>query len=291
MKMGSGKLPAHLGYVAHLAVMAIWLSGCEATLTKEQQARCAAPDNVNAVRGHDLCLGIMTYGSASAEPAAVNLIVWLHGDVLDGGPADEMYFYARYYSNYYLKDTWSVAMLRPGYQDRHGKRSTGSKNIAGRYADSYTAENVDAVADAIRRLRQHHKATRVVAVGHSGGATIAALVLGRHPEVLDSAILVSCACNQSAWRASRGFSGGTPSLDPMSYVDGVSANARVFALTGTDDANTHVGHAKTFIDALSRRQVHARFEAVAGADHGLYRIGNSPQFRRTLNEALGIRGG
>jgi pimeloyl-ACP methyl ester carboxylesterase len=58
--------------------------------------------------------------------------------------------------------------------------------------DNWNATNTDAIANAIGALKRRYHARKVVVVGHSGGAAIAANILGRHPELIDAALLVSC---------------------------------------------------------------------------------------------------
>jgi pimeloyl-ACP methyl ester carboxylesterase len=245
-----------------------------------QPVSCTAPDHLATVKGQDLCIAIATYrDSGLAEPIST-LLVWLHGDVSSGGAVDYLYPYAATHS----KDALSVAILRPGYFDANGKQSSGSNN--GRL-DSYTAENVDALADAIRSLRQFHKVSKVVAVGHSGGAAITAVILGRHPGVIDAAILASCPCDIVRWREGR--SRWSLSLDPASYVDKIPVGAKVAALTGSDDTETRTELARDFVKKLSNRGVDARFEEVRGAGHRFGAIGGSDQFVRMLRDVAGFR--
>jgi pimeloyl-ACP methyl ester carboxylesterase len=86
-------------------------------------------------------------------------------------------------------DVTIISMLRPGYDNGNGKKSQGNTN--GR-RDHYTAANIDAVAKAVQNLAVHHNASRTIVVGHSGGAATAALIAGRHPDILDGMVLISC---------------------------------------------------------------------------------------------------
>jgi len=47
--------------------------------------------------------------------------------------------------------------------------------------DNFTPEVVDAIAPVVRVLKGQSQARRIVLVGHSGGATSAANILGRNP--------------------------------------------------------------------------------------------------------------
>src|SRR6185436_16034197 len=99
---------------------------------------------------------------------------------------------ARLGTHPHVGDVVAAGLLRPGYTDNAGDRSDGERGEA--RGDNYTADVADAVATATRALAQRVKARRVILVGHSGGASIAALVLGRHPGIADAALLVACGC-------------------------------------------------------------------------------------------------
>lgn len=70
----------------------------------------------------------------------------------------------------------------------------------------YGIAEMDSVAAAVEALRKHHNASRVVLVGHSGGAANAGVILGRAAPLVDVAVLISCPCNIPVWRDLRGRS-------------------------------------------------------------------------------------
>ena len=256
-----------------LAVASIGFTACE-TLTPEQKALCALPDNINAVRGENICLAITTFGHGSSKSPV--LAIYLHGDVSRGGPAGYMNDYARDAGDGVV----SIVMLRPGYYDQFGKRSTGSNY---RRRDAYTAENIDAIAAAVGTLRKHHGASKVVLIGHSGGAATSAVLVGRHPRTADAAILVSCPCDLAVWRDYRGSS-WSRSLDPMTYVDRVPVNTEVVAITGANDQITPPRFVQSYTQSLKDRGGRARFVLVPDAGHWFGRLGPSPEFKNAVEE-------
>ena len=219
---------------------------------------CTKADNVTHVRSPGHCLGIQTHDKAGGTPRAV--IVYLHGDISRGGDAD----YMGKYAGNTPAGTVGVAMLRPGYGG-FGRKSTGSTN--GR-RDHYTAVNVDAVAGALKSLKGHYGGARLVVVGHSGGAATLATILGRHPGVVDTAVLVSCPCDLVTWRASRGRSMWNNSLNPDKFVSKVPAQTRVFLITGSSDSNTRPSLAQAYYGKLKQRGVAANIQIVSGGRHG-----------------------
>ena len=226
-----------------------------ATLPALSQDRCAVPDNLSRVDGKGKCLVILT--TQPAEKKSDTLVVWIHGDVSRGGPADYMAGYARRQSEGLGVTT--VVLLRPGYEDRNGNRSAGSNH--GR-RDSYTEENVDAVASALANLKKHHGAKKLLVIGHSGGAAITAATLGRHPGIVDVAYLIACPCNIGAWQPQWYMS-----VSPITVADKVPPSSRVYAFTGARDSNTGAGLAKEFVSAVSKHGVPAEFQEIPEQGH------------------------
>jgi pimeloyl-ACP methyl ester carboxylesterase len=221
---------------------------------------CNPADNITHVNGDNLCLVIKTFGESRAAPA---LYVVLHGDTSDGGPSDYHYAVAQALQAGGPAGSVAVAMIRPGYYDYAGNTSTGS-NYGRR--DSYTAENIAAIADGIRTLKTVHGARRVILVGHSGGAAIAGVILGEFPGLADGAVLVSCPCNITAWRLGRGGP-WTQSESPSDYVSRISEGTHVVAVSGEADTNTGPALSRDYVETLKRYNIDARFEIIPNATH------------------------
>jgi pimeloyl-ACP methyl ester carboxylesterase len=182
-----------------------------AAFTGPANAACpAGADIKDWVPGGSLCLAAATYDKqAGSSPA---LLVFLHGDTSSGGPADYLFEFARRFSQ---AGVVAVALLRPGYSDRAGRTSQGTHY--GRI-DSYTPENIAAVGAAIDALKKHFQPRRTIVVGHSGGAAIAGVLIGKTPGLVQGAILVSCPCDIARWRRERKRDPWTRSESPSSYV-------------------------------------------------------------------------
>ena len=239
------------------------------------RAACPAPDNEHRVAGQKECMAIRTFRPPSPVPNPI-LIVYLHGDLSDGSPADYIYQRAR---EAVADGRIVVAMLRPGYFDSEGNQSTGDNFDRN---DSYTASNVDAVAAAIQTLREYHKASAVVVVGHSGGAAIAGVIIGRHPGLIDAAVLVACPCDVPAWRSGR--RPWTRSLSPHDFVKKAPADAKVTVISGDRDDNVRPALAKAYADNLAKRGISARFILVPGAGHD--DVMRKPELRAALDQLV-----
>jgi pimeloyl-ACP methyl ester carboxylesterase len=224
------------------------------------QAGCSPADNETRVSGGPECLVIRTFRPGKPRPSPA-LVVFIHGDATSGGPVDYIY---RMASSAVADGMITVGLVRPGYPDSAGNRSTGDDTSR---SDTYTPHNVDAVAAAVRALKAHHAAGRVVLVGHSGGAAISAVILGRHPDVAGAAVLVACPCNVFQWRVPQRRRPWPNSLSPHEWAEKVPPSARVVAITGADDDNTDPGLAREYVEMLARRGVSARFVSVPGAGH------------------------
>lgn len=225
---------------------------------------CAAPDNETRATGTKECLVLRTY-RAAGDLTAPTLVAVLHGDVSGGGAARYHFRTAqRIATEWGLANVVAVALVRPGYDDGRGGQSTGDHY--GR-RDHYTDRNIDEIAAVIGRLRAHHRAGRVVLIGHSGGAAIAGVAIGRHPGVADAAILVACPCDIDKWRDKRGGRAWGRSLSPSAWADKVPVGTRVVTITGAEDTNTEPVLAADYVARLAKRGVAARAVVVPKATH------------------------
>lgn len=239
---------------------------------------CQTEDFTRRVSGESQCLLMRAYGSQTPKA----LIVWLHGDLGAGGNADYHFPQAEAssieFSEYMVL---AVALVRPGYPDGSGQSSSVAFLQSGR-TDHYTKENLLQVGAAIERLKFHYKAERVLAIGHSGGASTIASLLGLRPGLIDGAVLVACPCDMGQWRQGRRAWGR--SEDPISLVSRIAPNANVIALTGERDDNTIPDLAVKYVDALTARGIKAYFRSIPGAGHnGAFR---APEVGVAIKELL-----
>lgn len=172
---------------------------------------------------------------------ADTLAVYLHGDT-PGNEGEYMLYAARKVS---LPNLVSAAIIRPGYRDSGGNFSSGSTNGE---RDNYSGENLEAIWQVIRKLKTDWGARKLVLVGHSGGAAIAANLAGLHSKEIRGLVLISCPCDVHAWHPD-----WTQSLSPLDFVDRYSKDVKVIALTGEDDIVTPPHFAESFIIALRKR--------------------------------------
>lgn len=228
-----------------------------------QAALCEKEDFEQTVNGATQCLQMRRYGAENPQA----MVIWLHGDVSSGGPANYHFLSAQQLAKEdFASKIMSIALVRPGYPDGDGHTSGVAEGQGGR-SDHYTRDNLTEVATAIERLRARYKPAKLIVAAHSGGAASTASIIGMKPGLIDTALLVACPCDIVAWRASRGRSAWKKSENPMNWTDKVAPSTQVIALTGEKDDNTGPDLARNYVEALRSRKIDARFVLLPGEDH------------------------
>jgi pimeloyl-ACP methyl ester carboxylesterase len=231
------------------------------------RAACPADSSIAEwVFGGGLCQAAATSGAATAGPSPT-LVVVVHGDISDGGAAT---YHVAFAKTLVRPGAVVVALTRPGYTDDRGRVSEG--HTYGRQ-DNYTRGNIAAVGGAIAALKSHYRPRRVIYVGHSGGAAIGGVLIGKSRGLIDAAVLVSCPCDIPRWLRERRQPAWRNSESPSHYAARVPRGTRVVVIAGESDMNTFPAQASGYVGALQRRGIDARFVQVEGAGHGLSGLG------------------
>ena len=224
------------------------------------------------VAGGRLKTRVYTGPSSSSSPV---LVLVLHGDLPEPPPSYQ-YEFAKVLAGRTgnFADVIAAGVLRPGYSDPTGDRSSGDMGRA--IADNYTPEVVDAVAGAARELSKAHDASTIVLVGHSGGGAIAANLLGRHPGLARGAVLAGCGCDPAAWRKRRRaetgnpmFDGPTRSLHPLDLAQDVALETVVRLVVGANDDVTPPADSHAYAAALRERGIDVSVDVVPGLGHNI----------------------
>jgi pimeloyl-ACP methyl ester carboxylesterase len=205
--------------------------------------------------------------AAGAHPA---LIVVLHGDAPQGPPGYQYRFAQR--AAEARPDAVVLALLRPGYADPQGRRSTGVRGWTN--GDNYTSEVLDQLAAAIVDAKRRYGASRVTLVGHSGGAAISALLLARRPWVAEAGVLVACPCDLKAWRRHMGWLQKNPiwllpvrSLSPIETAGRIRRDVPLTLIVGEKDDVAPPKFSRAFAEAAGKRGAPARVIVLPGKDH------------------------
>ena len=233
------------------------------SLNSVEAKTCEQPDNVTFVQGERHCLAIETFSSAGR---ADTLVVTLHGALSRGGTADYMVRFAREVSALGVN---TVAMMHPGYTG--AERTSSGRAARDRHRDDlYRDREIDSIASALEELKTHHGAKRLILVGHSLGSIISGVILGRHPDLADAALLVACPCDLDRWRRSHGRQRLRFAQSPHRYLKKIAPDTKIVALTGSEDDNTRPNNAENYIAKARKRELDAKFVLVQGAGHGYY---------------------
>jgi pimeloyl-ACP methyl ester carboxylesterase len=216
---------------------------------------------------------LFTESFGITQPSRVRtLIVVLHGDARQTPPSYQ-YTAARDFAAA-VPDSAVVAILRPGYTDATGNTSPGDRGLGN--GDNYTRDRIDAIADTIAGLQRRYSRARVIVIGHSGGAAIAANLAGTRSGLVDGVVLASCPCMLDEWRVGMkkrlpqsGFDVPVKSLDPLQTVGGIPASTRAAILVGTKDESSPPALSRGYAEALALRGIATDFRILPGKGHDI----------------------
>jgi predicted esterase len=248
-----------------------WTVGGSRRSASDAHACQSAVEEVWVRGGHE-CLHYEEYRSASLT-AHPDLVVVLHGDAPFQRPGYQ-YAAARRISSD-VENVIAVGLLRPGYTDPDGFRSSGIRGRA--VGDNYTAADVDAIAAAIAALADSYLAGRVFLVGHSGGAAIVGDIIGRHPGLASGgAILISCPCDVPGWREHMDSAQHDPiwrtpvqSLSPLDLAPRVDPHTVVRVIVGTADNVAPPAFSEAYAQQLQAHGVQVGLVGIPGGGHDI----------------------
>lgn len=201
------------------------------------------------------------------------LVVVVHGDAPFHEPDYQYEFAANVAASH--RDVIAVGLLRPGYTDPQGNRSDGERGQA--TGDNWNATNTEAIADAIGGLKRRWHARKVVVAAHSGGAALAANVIGRHAVLIDQALLVSSAYDVEKWRqymfqltGEPVFQGQIESLSPIEQITGMSDQVEVTLMVGSQDEVSPPGFSEHYEAVARKHGKKVRLVRLEGEGHDIF---------------------
>lgn len=250
---------------------------CGIAAAQDRQAPAGSSDSVDLhsefiwAESPEGRIGGRTYFSAGEMNKPV-LAVVLHGDLL---PPDDTYHYgfARTLATQ-NPNIVAFGVLRPGYSDEQGNRSEGDSLHA--TGDNYTAEAIESVGFAIKHLQNRYDVSETVLIGHSGGAAIAALLIGHYPEIADASLLVACPCDLPAWREHMMDKRPNPvwqephqGLSPLDSASDVSRTSIVKLIVGNEDDVVLPQYSQDYATALREAGVESTVVIAPGLGHNI----------------------
>ncbi len=230
------------------------------------------PDEQSWVQGGPYRLRISTFVSEGKSESPI-LVVVVHGDAPFHEPDYQYEFAANVAATH--RDVVAVGLLRPGYTDPQGNRSDGERGQA--TGDSLNVTNTEAIAGAIGGLKRRWNARKVVVAAHSGGATLAANVLGRHPALIDKALLVSSVYDVEKWRqhmfeqtGAPVFQGKIETLSPIEQITGMSDQVEVTLMVDSQDEVALPGFSEHFEAVALKHGKKVRLVRLEGKGHEIF---------------------
>lgn len=243
--------------------------GVALTLSVGTARADCADDFKSSVKTSEGCFAIDFM--QNTDPAGNPLVVFIHGD---GGPirrSTEAYRenYADQFSLLRNAGINVVVILRPGHRLPDWSQTSGYPTTKN---DNYTGGIIAGISEVTTRLRDHYKPSKMVLLGHSGGAMISGIIAGRHPGVAGAAVLVAWGCNTQEWRQWRIDSKGRrgqwyDSLSAHDFLDGIPKDMRVIAITGSDDTNTKPSFAKDCTAQMKSLGLNVDMREIDGYGH------------------------
>lgn len=258
-------------------------------IASAQQATCPdgkKADGIERAGNSRHCLVIRTLppGQASARITPRVLVVFLHGD--NGGRTELKADSGAAAMLAEKLQAVTVAVQRPGYRSELGT----SDGQSGPGDDDYTPQNLAIAADALAQLRGLNPGKKILLVGHSGGAAMAALLASRFPGSADAYLLAACPCDVPAWRQWRGNSAGKTgawsSLSPLAEAGKVPPGTAISLVVGNKDENTLPLFSESYVRALQARGVKTRVTYAMNATH--VSVLRSPEFFMLAGELADV---
>ena len=256
-----------------LAIALAWIPLAHAATQTNQCRDGKAADGIERTGSGPQCMVTQKF-----EPAGANarvLLVFLYGD--NGGSLEVLTGRETALNlSQQLKIT-TIAFQRPISRSDPGL-SGGATSAE---VDDYTPGNVALVAAALDQLRPLNPGKKILLIGYSGGAAVAALLASRFPASADAYLLAGCPCDVPPWRQWRNASARenghwTHSLSPQDEVGNINAGTHMRLVVGNKDDNTLPKFSETYAARLQAQGVKTRLTYAIGATH--VSVQRAPEF-------------
>jgi len=197
------------------------------------------------------CIDIREFGPTSNRPVSQVLVVFIGNNDLSKKGNSPALAAASELSKRLNALTVILLKSEPA---KFSSQPSGKPKFAKSF---YSVEDVAWVAGELKRLRHLHAGKKILLIGYSGGAAVAAQFPGRFPENADAYLLVGCPCDQAQWST-------------------VKANTRISLLVGTHDDDTPTNFSEAYVAGLRAQGVKTRLTYAVGATH--VSVLRSPEF-------------
>jgi predicted esterase len=248
---------------------------------------CLQADNISRIAANGECLALQTYYASTAPSSHPILLIFIHGDgVPGGGPSDYLKYQATKFSK---PNVVPVILIRPGYYDSYGQYSTGESyafNHNGYPGDNYPPQTIATLAAAVSQLKEFYHPRCTILIGHSGGAIMSGVIMGKYPGLANGAVLASVINNVQQWADKHGYGLYPNSLSPDKFIGSIPKKAFIYIISGTADTNTYPEMAKKYFDLLEKQGVQAYWRPVTNGDHNSIVLSQTIEFDKAIEEAI-----
>jgi len=258
-------------------------------LNSTQHSRaCLNADNINRINANGECLAVQSFFYKNKLPKKNSrLLIFIHGDgAKGGGPSD----YLKYQATFFLDpSTISTVLIRPGYYDSYGNYSTGESyafDCEGFPCDGYREKTITTLASAIKKLKNFYQPRCTILVGHSGGAMMSGVILGKYPHLVSGAVLASTTNNVHEWSNHHGWGKWPNSLSPHDWVAKIPSDTFVYIVSGIRDKNTYPNMARTYYESLKKSKIPAYFIFSEEGSHNTIVLNKAKEFKLAIQKAL-----
>jgi len=218
------------------------------SMVNGQQVKNKKPNHSKSVE-----LFHITYVS-SGELNAPKLILVLHGDAPFNNPSYQYAIAKRIASE--NKNVVVVGVLRPGYEDNEGNRSQGERGEA--VGDNYTEKVLTSINALTIELKNKYNPSKIILVGHSGGAAISANLISHYPKTYSNALLISCPCDLHQWRShmkklqpeAQIWDKKVSSFSPIGEIKKIDDSAELVVVHGENDEIVPINIAEEYVEEL-----------------------------------------
>lgn len=248
---------------------------------------CLHSDNIHRIAANGECLAMQTYFADGLPNKNPILLIFIHGDGIPGGaPSDYLKFQATKFST---PNTVPIVLIRPGYYDSYDNYSTGESYAFSNHgypADSYRPETVATLAAAVANLKSFYHPRCTILVGHSGGAAMSGIILGKYPHLVNGAVMASVVGDVQKWATKHNWGSYAHSLSPNAWVEKIPKESFVYIVSGTKDENTYPSMSKEYYDLLKQQGIEAFWYPVENGDHNSVVITKPDKFNQAITDAL-----
>lgn len=248
---------------------------------------CLQSDNITHIAANGECLALQTYFSKTLPTAHPILLIFIHGDgIPGGGPSDYLKYQATKFST---KDVVPVVLIRPGYYDSYNNYSTGESyafSNNGFPGDNYPAQTIDTIAAAVSGLKDFYQPRCTILIGHSGGAIMSGVIMGKFPGLANGAVLASVIGNMQKWANEHHYGNYPNSLSPDAFVANIPKKTFMYIISGTADTNTYPALTKDYFALLKKHGINVFWRSVINGDHNSIVLTTTTEFDQAIHDAI-----